>query len=115
MPIELTEGAIFLKNIPSDLTGKLRPVLALRKLPKFNDFLVCAITTQLHQIVENFDIIISENDEHFLHSGLQKTSLIRLGTLSRLLRGEDLTIIGFLHPNVHKQLLHNLSNYLVNY
>jgi mRNA interferase MazF len=115
MPIELTEGAIFLTNIPSDPTGKLRPVLALRKLPKFNDFLVCAITTQLHQVVENFDIIISEDDEHFLYSGLQKTSLIRLGTLSRLLRGEDVSIIGFIHPNIHRQLLHNLSSHLVNY
>lgn len=51
----LIESDIVLVAIPqADGTLKNRPVLLLRRLPRFNDFLVCGISTQLTQEVKNF-------------------------------------------------------------
>ncbi len=111
----LTEGAIFVTNIPSDPSGKPRPVLALKLLPKYNDFFICAISAQLHQFTESFDVLLGEDDEHFSVSGLQKTSVIRLGSLAIFQAHQQANIIGFIHPDMHKQLLINLSNHLLNF
>lgn len=48
-PILQADGAI-----------KNRPALILREMPRFKDFLVCGISTQLHQKVEDFDEIITK-------------------------------------------------------
>ncbi len=54
----MNNGSIALARIPQDLTGKLRPILLLKRMPKYNDFLVCAISSQLHQYVPYFDILL---------------------------------------------------------
>ena len=54
----MKSGAIVLTIIPQDNQQKTRPVLILKVLPKYNDFLVCAISSQLHQLIPNFDLII---------------------------------------------------------
>jgi hypothetical protein len=49
-------GNIVLVDFPqSDGRSKLRPVLILKLLPKYNDFLVCGISTQLNQYIKDFD------------------------------------------------------------
>ena len=46
----MREGGIILANLQlADGSVKLRPVLLLKQLPVYNDFLVCGISTQLHQ------------------------------------------------------------------
>lgn len=75
----MKEGDIVLIDLlQSDGNLKLRPALILKKLPKYNDFLVCGISTQLHQYIKNDDEILDGNDTHFHHTGLYKTSLVRL-------------------------------------
>ncbi len=68
----------------TDLTeGKFRPVLLLTRMPgPFNDWLVCAITSQLRHAVPNWDEEIGEPDDDFLRSGLKGRSLIRIGKLA---------------------------------
>lgn len=61
---------------------KLRPALILRKMPGFGDYLVCGISTQLHQEVEGFDIVLSDSDHEFPDTGLRQTSLVRLSYLA---------------------------------
>jgi mRNA interferase MazF len=47
----MREGEIILANlVQADGSFKLRPVLLLKRLPGYNDFLVCGISTQLHSI-----------------------------------------------------------------
>ncbi|MCZ2460614.1 MAG: type II toxin-antitoxin system PemK/MazF family toxin [Chitinophagales bacterium] len=41
-------GDIVLTKIPQDNQQKIRPVLILKVLPKYNDYLVCAVSSQLH-------------------------------------------------------------------
>lgn len=65
--------------------GKLRPALLIAKVPgRFDDWLTCAISTQLQQAVEDFDEIIKINDSDFIASGLKTDSLIRVGRLGVL-------------------------------
>jgi mRNA interferase MazF len=63
--------------------GKLRPALVLRRVPgKFNDWLICMITSQVYQMVAELDDKISPNDSDFGKSGLKIPSLIRASRLA---------------------------------
>lgn len=78
----MREGEIVLASIPQfDGTIKLRPVLLLKQLPGYNDFLVCGISTQLHQLINGFDELLSDKSTDFVQTGLRQSSVIRLGFL----------------------------------
>ena len=52
----MNEGDLALTPLPhADGQIKNRPVVLLRRLPPFGEFLVCGISTQLHQRVAGFD------------------------------------------------------------
>ena len=91
---------------------KNRPALILREMPPFNDFLVCGISTQLHQKVEDFDEIILTKDNDFNNSGLVADSLIRLGFLAVIPKSKIIGSIGTISDERHQRLLINLSNFL---
>ena len=79
----MREGEIILANLPqADGSVKLRPVLLLKQLPGYNDFLVCGISTQLHQLIKNFDELIDEKSDNFIQTGLRQSSIMRLGFLA---------------------------------
>lgn len=81
----MNEGDIALAPLPqADGQIKNRPVVLLRRLPPFGDFLVCGISTQLHQRVADFDDVVTPGDKEFAASGLKAASLIRLGFLAVL-------------------------------
>jgi len=44
---------------------KNRPALVLREMPKYQDFLICGISTQLKQYIPNFDETIAPTDIDF--------------------------------------------------
>ncbi len=111
----MKEGDVVLAALPqADGKSKLRPVLLLRQLPSpYNDFLVCGISTQIHQLIKNFDELISEKDNDFKDSGIIKDSIIRLSFLAvapiNLVAGK----IGRISEFRHKKLLKRLSDYLI--
>jgi mRNA interferase MazF len=75
----VSEGDVVVAELPqADGMIKPRPVLILRKLPGFGDFLVCGISTQIRHAKDNFDIILKQEDESFADTGLRATSLVRL-------------------------------------
>jgi len=88
----MKEADIVLVSITqADDNSKLRPALILREMPgKYNDVLVCGVSTQLHLVVEGFDEIITPTDSEFHSSGLLATSLIRFGFLAVLPLQEQL-------------------------
>lgn len=88
-------------------------MVLLRELPPYQDFLVCGISTQIHQEVVGFDDVISPDDSDFIASGLRGKSLIRLGFLAVLPRSRALGSIGSISSARHERLLMRLSNYLV--
>ncbi len=110
----MKEGDVILTPIPQ-ANGKIknRPAVILREIPPYKDFLVCGISTQLNQLVQGFDEIISPGDADFVSSGLRSESLIRLGFLAVLPRRSILGSIGSVSPERHKRLLKTLSDYLI--
>ncbi len=81
----LSEGDLIVAELPqADGRTKPRPVLLLRELPGFGDFLVCGVSSQIHQAQNDFDQIIAVTDAFFGASGLQVSSVVRLNFLSTL-------------------------------
>jgi len=110
----MTEGDVILTPLPqTDGTVKNRPALLLRELPPFGDFLVCGISSQVHQAVPRFDEILAKFDADFSTSSLLVDSVIRLGFLAVLPRQRILGSIGRIAVERHARLLRNLSAHLV--
>jgi mRNA interferase MazF len=108
----MNEGDVLLAALrQSDGAIKDRPVLFLRRMPPFDDFLVCGISKQLHQ-ASQLDEILAQGDGDFRTSGLKAESLVRLSFLAVLPRSEFRGRIGNISSARHKRLLTNLSNYL---
>jgi len=110
----MNEGDVVLTPLPqADGAVKNRPALILRELPPFGDFLVCGISTQVHQAVPGFDEAVFRGDSDFSTSGLVAASVIRLGFLAVLSPKKVLGSIGAIAHDRHQRLLTNLSEYLV--
>lgn len=103
---------VLLPLAQADGTMKLRPAVALRQLPGFGDWLVCGISTQLHQAVAGFDETISAGDNDFANSGLVRSSLIRLGFLQAVPLRKIMGRIGSISTDRHRRLLANLARHL---
>lgn len=109
----MKEGEIVLTHLPqSDGSIKLRPVLLLKKLPGYNDFLVCGISTQMHQFIKGFDELLETNDKNFLQTGLRLSSIIRLSFLAVIPSNRMPGSIGKIESSIHRNLLERLANYL---
>jgi len=110
----MKEGDIILTPLPqADGKEKPRPALLLREMPPFGDFLVCGISSQLHQGVPEFDEWIGTSDEDFVGSGLLISSVIRLSFLAVLPKTRIIGTIGKVSSGRHEAVLHRLSDYLV--
>lgn len=110
----MQEGDLILAVVPqADGQQKNRPVLILRQMPKYNDILVCGISTQLHQQIANFDEVILAQDDDFAASGLIQDSLIRLGFLALVPQRRVIGTIGTISVERYHRLLTNLGSYLV--
>jgi mRNA interferase MazF len=78
-------GQIVLTPFPyTDLTGaKLRPVLLLRQASqRFDDWLVCMVSSQLQQAETGLDELIGANDADYVGTGLKGPSVLRLSRLA---------------------------------
>ena len=61
-------------------SGKLRPALLLGKLPgPYDDWLMCMISSQMHQYIKDFDEIVDTSDPDFSHSGFMDVLWISVG------------------------------------
>jgi mRNA interferase MazF len=81
----ISEGQIVLFKFPQtdQKEGKLRPALILRELPgKFNDWLVCMISSKVDQQILELDELITSDTSDFLQTGLKVPSVIRASRLA---------------------------------
>lgn len=109
----MKERDVVLMAIPqADGLRKNRPVLLLREMPRYGDFLVCGISSQILQYVPEFDELIQTDDTDFYDSGLRKSSVIRLSFLAIARRPEVIGRLGRINIERHQRLLSNLSTYL---
>ena len=78
-------GQIVLLPFPfTDLSAtKLRPALVLRKASKdFDDWLVCMVSSQLHQTDDGLSEVMNATDADFKASGLKVPSVLRLSRIA---------------------------------
>lgn len=109
----MKESDVALTPLPqTDGQMKIRPVIVLRRMPPFGDWLVCGVSTQLHQEVGGFDDVIKQSDADFADSGLKSSSLIRLGFLAVLPGSDFAGVIGSISSQRHHRLLRRLSEHL---
>ena len=106
----MQEKDIVLAPIPQrDGEVKLRPLLILKKLPTFDDFLVCGISTQVHQEIAGFDAVLVANTQN----RLREDSLIRLSFLAVFSASQIKGRLGYIDTDLHTLLLTRLSHYLI--
>jgi mRNA interferase MazF len=112
--MKLKAGDVALIPMPQ-ADGKLkpRPILLLKKMPPFGDWLVCGISTQLQQEAKDFDIVILDKDSQFKATGLKSSSLIRLGFLTTLAESKIPGSIGTVSSSTIKELLKRLAAFLI--
>ena len=109
----MKNGNIVLIPLPqSDGAIKQRPALLLKQMPPFNDWLLCGISTQLQQKVDGFDQFLQDNAHYFPQTGLQRTSLIRLGFLAVVPKIQIVGSIGEIPDELLKVLLQTLSDFI---
>jgi mRNA interferase MazF len=109
----MKEADVALAPLPqSDGQVKPRPVVVLRQMPPFGDWLVCGVSTQLQQQVPDLDEIIEPAHADFARSGLKAASLIRLGFLTVLPTSQFLGVIGSISRARHHRLLRSLCRHL---
>ncbi len=110
----MREGDIVLIDLPQSGGGsKLRPALILKQLPKYNDFLVCGISTQVHQYIKEFDEILNELDVDFKQTGLYRTSVIRIFVLAVVLSQKISGSIGNITATKHTEILQRMAKFLL--
>jgi mRNA interferase MazF len=107
------EGKIVVTIFPQDKQGKLRPALVLRKFPKYNDLLVCGITSRVHQFIPDFDVLLDEAHPDFAMCGLKFPGICRLNMLTMLAVEDVKGSIGEISNITLDALLKTLSDYLV--
>ena len=110
-------GHIAYVKVPnSDLSqGKNRPVLVLGKCPgKFDDWLICPISSRQYQATPGVDELVSPDDTDFTATGLVAPSVIRVCRLAvvedSLLRGA----IGSVGPARLKRVKASLKRWINN-
>lgn len=108
------KGGDIVKAVLNQTDGKIkyRPVLLLKKMPPFDDWLVCGITSKLQNKVDQFDILLNEDDKDFKETGLIMTSLIRLGFLAVIPEKVIEGTIGSISSENYLRLLKNLITHL---
>jgi len=94
-------------------SGKTRPALLLGKLPgPYGDWLICMISSQLHQYIKDFDEIVDTDDPDFDNSGLKTPSVIRVGRVAVVEESILLGAVGEIDADRLKRIKENLSDWL---
>ena len=105
----MQEGDIAIASIQqSDRAYKPRPVLLLRQMPGYGDFLVCGISSQLRQTVPGFDEVLQPDPDN----RLRLPSVIRLANLIAIPAQDLDRAIGYIPDALHRALLQRLADHL---
>ena len=70
--------------VQADGQHKMRPAIVIAQVPPFNDWLVCAVSTQLQREVNGLDVLLNGAHPDFTRTGLRTDSLVRVAQLTTL-------------------------------
>ncbi|MCD6220379.1 type II toxin-antitoxin system PemK/MazF family toxin [Candidatus Calescamantes bacterium] len=112
----IEEGYIVLFRFPqADLKeGKLRPALVIKRVPgEYDDWLICMISSRIHQYNEELDEIITLEDNDFQDSGLKTESVIRVSRLAVVEKDIMIGRIGKISPERLKGIKEKLGRWIM--
>ncbi len=90
-----------------------RPAVVLKVLSPYNDCIVCGISKSMGLEIKGLDFVISEGDHDFKTWGLNYAGVIRAGFLFTVSTKYIEGSLGSLSKETHRQLLENLSIFLL--
>ena len=108
-------GQIVLFRFPQTdlILGSLRPSLLIAPIPNaYDDWLVCMISSQIHQAIPNFDEIILKTDADFAQTRLKSESVIRLSRLAVVSEEIFVGKLGEIFQNRLERVKENLANWI---
>jgi mRNA interferase MazF len=111
----MNPGDVVLVRIPGagGSPAKLRPALILAPLPgPYQRIFLCGISTQLGNLVPDWDELIQPSEADFPQSGLHRASAIRLSYLRAVTPGEVAGAIGTIDSARLARLLERLADHL---
>lgn len=80
--------------VQADGMSKLRPAVLLKQVPPFNDWIICAVSSQLHRFQPGLDILLHANHPDLALAGLPFPSIIRTGYLATIPRQQIEGVLG---------------------
>lgn len=94
--------------------GKLRPALLIAPLPsRYNDWLVCMVSSQLQHYMEDLDELLPETASDFSRSGLKAPSVIRVTRLAVVDGSIFLGRLGSIDAERLVRIRHRLATWLL--
>lgn len=108
-------GEIVLFRFPQTdlILGSLRPSLLVAPIPNaYDDWLVCMISSQIHQAIPNFDVVILKTDADFAQTRLKSESVIRLSRLAVVSETIFVGKLGEISPARLKKVKDNLADWI---
>jgi mRNA interferase MazF len=92
---------------------KARPALLLAKVPgDYDDWLICMVSSKLHQYIEGLDEIINPDSPDFQQSGLRTGSVIRVTRIAVVAGDILMGTIGEISPERLRKIRNNLSQWI---
>ena len=98
--------------VQADGRIKLRPALLLKKLPPFNDWVICAISSQTQRFQPEIDVLINEQHSDFRKAGLSYPSIIRSGYLSTIPSQQIEGRMGIVSPTTVAMVRRQLADWI---
>lgn len=106
-------GDVVLVPMPTaDGKTKQRPALLLRKMPKYDDWMVCGISSQLWEFQKGLDFLLKKDHPDFKISGLKHDAVVRVGYVAVVTSSGIQGSIGKLNRKTHREILQQLSDFI---
>ena len=110
----MNEGQVVKAYImQADGKYKNRPVVLIKKLPYFDDWLVCGISSKIHTAHQGLDIVITQAHSDFMETELDYNFVIRTGWLYVFPESKIKEILGKISLETLKILYANLANFIL--
>lgn len=111
-----SEGDIVLIRYPNTdgSQGKRRPAVLVKRVGNnFGDWIVCMVSTRLHQCIEGLEVVITAEEPDFSATGLRADSLLRTSRLAVVSESIFELELGKLSPQRLREVKERLANWVV--
>ncbi|MGH7597720.1 MAG: type II toxin-antitoxin system PemK/MazF family toxin [bacterium] len=109
----MNSGDIILIDFPFTVPtqSKVRPAVVITETrDKYNNLVVCAISSVLPPAITGREILISKNDPAFSATGLRADSVIKIDRIATLRQSDVITKLGHCEPALWDEIRNKFRN-----